>query len=238
MTDMQNTMILVSQVNHLLIEGEPGNISIDTFNGYSGYKPQAIIDAMNEVFGIGAWGFEEISSDVEPGDKGALAVARVTVWLAGIDFKPSAWGQSNVTRGASGDARKGAATDALKKALSYFSIGNRAYQGLLDQNKPAPREARTSDASANQANRRPTQTTQAAVARSGESYHVEVTEGARPINATQLTALQKAYQRLGRSVPADVRSWDYVKAKSVYEDIVKQLTEIEEKRANNRSQVS
>lgn len=136
---MSDLMSKVDAVNALLAQGEPGNISVDSYMGYMGYKPQAIIDAMNEVFGIGSWGFEELSSDVENGEKGALAVARVRAWLAGIDFKPSAWGQSNVTRGAVGDARKGAATDALKKALSYFSIGNRAYHGLLDQHKPAQR---------------------------------------------------------------------------------------------------
>ena len=30
-----------------------------------------------------------------------------------------------------GDCKKSAQTDALKKALSYFSIGNKAYHGLL-----------------------------------------------------------------------------------------------------------
>ncbi len=40
-----------------------------------------------------------------------------------------------MTRGAVGDARKGAQTDALKKGLSYFGIGNRAYHGLLENPK-------------------------------------------------------------------------------------------------------
>jgi recombination DNA repair RAD52 pathway protein len=62
-----------------------------------------------------------------------LAVAQVKVWLAGIDFHPCAWGQSRVTKGDIGDAKKGAQTDAIKKALSYFSIGNRAYYGLLQK---------------------------------------------------------------------------------------------------------
>ena len=111
----------VEQVNALLFQGEPANISIDEHSGYTGYKPQAVVDAMNEVL-FGAWGFEEVSSEIEPGDKGSLAVAQVRVWLKDIEFRPVAWGQNRVTRGDIGDARKGAQTDAIKKALSYFSI--------------------------------------------------------------------------------------------------------------------
>lgn len=122
----------VEAVNKLLLAGEPGNITTDEHAGYTGYKPQAIIDAMNEVF-FGEWGFSEVGSEIMPGDKGGLAVAQVQVWLAGIEFKPTSWGQNRVTRGDVGDARKGAQTDAIKKALSYFSIGNRAYQGLLEK---------------------------------------------------------------------------------------------------------
>ena len=125
----------VKEVNRLLEAGEPGNISTDEHSGYTGYKPQHIIDAMNDVFGVGVWGFEEVSSEIVPtGDKGAsLAVAQVKVWLKDVPSAPVGWGQNRVTRGDIGDARKGAQTDAIKKALSYFSIGNRAYQGLLKE---------------------------------------------------------------------------------------------------------
>ncbi len=122
-------------VNALLEAGEPGNISVDEYAGYVGYKPQAIIDAMNEVF-WGQWGFEEVSNEIAGDDK--LVVAQVRVFLKDVDFQPSGWGQSRITKGDLGDARKGAQTDAIKKALSYFSIGNKAYQGLLDNpKKPA-----------------------------------------------------------------------------------------------------
>src|SRR5258708_18609686 len=125
----------VKEVNRLLLAGEPQNISTDEHSGYTGYKPQHIIDAMNDVFGVGVWGFEEVSSEIVPtGDKGAsLAVAQVKVWLKDVPSQPVGWGQNRVTRGDIGDARKGAQTDAIKKALSYFSIGNRAYQGLLKE---------------------------------------------------------------------------------------------------------
>jgi len=125
----------IKAVNKILEEGEPGNISVDSYSGYSGYKPQFIVDAMNAVFGIGGWGFEEISSEIVTNqtEKGtaSLAIAQVKVWLKGIEFQPTGWGQGRVTKGDVGDSKKASATDALKKALSYFSIANRAYHGFL-----------------------------------------------------------------------------------------------------------
>jgi hypothetical protein len=126
----------VTEVNAMLKKGEPHNISTDDFTGWTGYKPQFIWDALNAVCGFGNWGFEEISSEVITTQNGndkptMLAIAQVKVWLKDVDFQPMAWGQANVTRGAIGDAKKGAVTDAIKKSLSYFSIGNRAFYGLL-----------------------------------------------------------------------------------------------------------
>jgi len=125
----------IKAVNKVLHDGEPGNISYDSYSGYTGYKPQYLIDAMNAVFRIGQWGFEEIASEIvshqtEKGNS-SLAIAQVKVWIKTIDFMPVGYGQSRVTKGDQGDAKKGAQTDAIKKALSYFSIGNRAYHGLL-----------------------------------------------------------------------------------------------------------
>lgn len=134
-TNRPNVNGKVRRVNEVLKKGEPRNISVDNFSNMTGYVPQFIIDAMNAVFGIGGWGFEEISStlvDRNPKtDKPSLAIAQVRVWLEGVAAKPVAYGQSRVTRGDFGDARKGAQTDAIKKALSYFSVGNRAYYGKL-----------------------------------------------------------------------------------------------------------
>jgi recombination DNA repair RAD52 pathway protein len=125
----------IKAANAILREGEPRNISVDNYSHFTGYKPQFIVDAMNCVFGIGGWGFEELSAEVAnfQTEKGtaSLAIAQVKVWLKDIASKPVGWGQSRVTKGDIGDAKKGAQTDALKKALSYFSVGNRAYHGLL-----------------------------------------------------------------------------------------------------------
>ncbi|HYU73438.1 MAG TPA: Rad52/Rad22 family DNA repair protein [Ktedonobacteraceae bacterium] len=125
----------IKAVNKLLLDAEPGDVSIDSYGGYAGYKPQFIVDAMNAVFGIGGWGFDELSEEIvtTQTEKGTstLAVAQVRVWIRDIVSLPVGWGQARVTKGDVGDAKKGAQTDALKKALSYFSIGNRAYHGLL-----------------------------------------------------------------------------------------------------------
>ena len=104
----------IALANKILLEGEPGNISYDSYGGYTGYKPQYVIAAMNEAFGVGEWGFEEVSMSVTE----TLAIAQVKVWLKGIESKPTAWGQSRITKGDEGDARKGAQTDAIKKGLS------------------------------------------------------------------------------------------------------------------------
>lgn len=139
----------IKEVNSVLLKGEPGNISADNYSGMTGYKPQYIIDAMNAVFGIGEWGFTEVSNvlyRMQPTDLDVLAIAQTEVWIKGIDFKPKAYGQARITRGDVGDAQKGAQTDAIKKALSYFSIGNRAFHGLLGNGKttkPEPEIAPT-----------------------------------------------------------------------------------------------
>jgi recombination DNA repair RAD52 pathway protein len=126
----------IKAVNKILQDGEPGNISVDSYSNRTGYKPQYLIDVMNAVFKIGQWGFEEVGAELvtnqtDKGTSATIAIAQVKVWIKDIAFMPVGWGQSRVTKGDIGDAKKGAQTDAIKKALSYFSIGNRAYHGLL-----------------------------------------------------------------------------------------------------------
>jgi Rad52/22 family double-strand break repair protein len=121
----------VQQVNEMLLRGEPHNISEDDATHYTGYKTQWIVDAMNAVFGFDGWGFSEVCSDIHYLTEKPIALSQVKVWLKGVEFQPIAHGQGKCTRGDLGDALKSAQTDALKKALSYFSIGNRAYKGQL-----------------------------------------------------------------------------------------------------------
>lgn len=131
----KNYTKLITEVNAHLAKGEPGNISVDSYTKYTGYQPQYIIDALNHVICIDGWGFEELSNELVDKDeegKPKMAVASVKVWLFNKDITRYAYGQSRVTRGDYGDAKKGAQTDALKKALSYFSVGARAYRGELE----------------------------------------------------------------------------------------------------------
>lgn len=127
----------IKAVNQMLKDSEPTSVSVDSYSGYSGYKPQYVIDCLNKEVGIDGWGFEEIKTATlkDKSNLPYLALAQVKVWLKDVRFQPVAWGQSRITRDDIGDAKKGAQTDAIKKALSYFSIGNRAYHGLLGNGK-------------------------------------------------------------------------------------------------------
>ena len=123
----------VKAVNALLKAGEPSNWSTD-HKGYAGYKPQSIIDAVNTEL-IGDWSVEVIDKDKYLSarkDKNGNAIQNVVVWvkvtLSGTSFTACA---SHPIIDDIGDAWKSAQTDATKKALSHFSIGNRAYHGLL-----------------------------------------------------------------------------------------------------------
>lgn len=202
---------LVKKVNDLLLAGEPGNISVDEHSGYTGYKPQAIIDAMNEVF-WGKWGFEEVSSEIVAGDKGGLAVAQVRVFLVDVPFQPVGWGQNRVTRGDIGDARKGAQTDAIKKALSYFSIGNRAYHGLLDaKSKPAQNGH------------------QAAPHKQEASQEVSIddfsTPEHQPATASQIASIRKGCRALGKPEPVTLLSLRYLEAESILKELAREYGE-------------
>ena len=124
----------IKKINEILKAGEEkGNFSND-HKGYAGYKPQSIIDAVNTEF-IGDWSVEVIDKDKyisAKKDKNGNIIQNVVVWvkvtLSGTSFTACA---SHPIIDDIGDAWKSAQTDATKKALSHFSIGNRAYHGLL-----------------------------------------------------------------------------------------------------------
>lgn len=128
----------IKRVNEILKNGEPHNIEVDTSRGFTltGYKPQYIIDAMNQVFDIALWKFEKISSSINKIDSDqrvAVAEYQVTIITDGIEVSRTAFGSHTVKKDRLGDALKSAQTDSIKKALSYFSIGNRAYHGKLSK---------------------------------------------------------------------------------------------------------
>ena len=104
-----------------------------------GYKPQCVIDVVNEVFGPEHWYYKLLDTELftlagrgQPG----LVVASVKLFIRtdsrgefinhGIQF-----GQSQIVNGNVGDAKKGAVTDGLGKSFASFSIGRAAYRGEL-----------------------------------------------------------------------------------------------------------
>ena len=121
----------VQRVNDFLKEYEPNNWGKD-HKSYSGYKPQWIIDAVNQEF-CGDWDMEVMHHEIikytfkEKEVEHALVKVRVT--LNGR-FMETFASHPNV-QGDIGDTFKSAQTDAMKKAFAHFSIGNRAYHGLL-----------------------------------------------------------------------------------------------------------
>lgn len=116
-----------------------------TRKGMSVIHPMAVIDVLNEAFGVGAWKFhtEHISCEKE--------VQKVAVWENGkksdktkdreiyisavkgtlivpkLDIHIEQFGGS--TNDDKGDALKGGATDALTKCASYLGVGATIYKG-------------------------------------------------------------------------------------------------------------
>lgn len=104
-----------------------------------GYKPQYIIDAVNDVFGSGNWKhivhFAEIREvTTKKGDIRQVSVAEVSVqFMEGTAVYETGrqYGGGNVVAGNIADALKSAVTDAIGKTLSLMSVGKKAYRGKL-----------------------------------------------------------------------------------------------------------
>jgi len=108
----------IGKVNADLKAGEPENIQHMKIGGkvFFGYKPYEIFDLMNRHFGS-KWGYE-------------YTEGAARVWLKDAEgdlLSREHFG--DYPEGGKGE--KGRCTDAIGKALSMFSVGIRAYQGLL-----------------------------------------------------------------------------------------------------------
>jgi hypothetical protein len=122
----------INKANEILLKGEPTNWSKD-HKGYAGYKPQAVIDAVNEAEIDYSLELLE-TSERNSGKKNkngqevvdVLTKVRITIGDRKVDAVAS-----HPILDDYGDAMKSAQTDAMKKAFAHFSIGNRAYHGLL-----------------------------------------------------------------------------------------------------------
>lgn len=126
----------VAEVNKILEGQGEAAISSDKSGAYSstGYTWQYIADAVNEVFD--GWRYDVLNINVTDKGKSTYAEAHLQLDII-FDGERVTRGQtvgssSNINQG---DAQKGAITDALKKSLSLFSIGNKAFRGELDPEK-------------------------------------------------------------------------------------------------------
>lgn len=95
-------------------------------------SPMAVIDRLNEVFGMGEWHFttEYISCDGTVTDKGktnymSAVKGRLEIPAYGIVLEQYG-GSTNEDKG---DALKGGGTDSLTKIASYLGIGAEIYKG-------------------------------------------------------------------------------------------------------------
>ncbi len=102
----------------------------------SSIKAIYVIERLNEVFGIGSW---ELKSEVID-NKTAMIVVRSTLTIEeyGIElesFGGNDNGGENSKNHDTGDAYKGAVTDALTKICSFLEIGIDVFKG---KSTPAP----------------------------------------------------------------------------------------------------
>lgn len=127
----------------------------ETRKGYDtdGYGYQWCMDLLNEVVGLGHWRIitreafseeGEYSSGRKAYETGFDVTVQIGNWtpagfevLAETPCTPG--GHVSATKS---DARKGALTNAIKKALAFFGIGSAAYRGELDDDNLPP-EGRT-----------------------------------------------------------------------------------------------
>lgn len=102
-------------------------------------NPMAVIDRLNEVFGMGAWDFKvkEIHHEKETNAKGNtswVTASHGTLIVKEYGVHIEQFGGSD--NADLGDAYKGSATDALTKCASYLGIGASIYKGQGNTEPP------------------------------------------------------------------------------------------------------
>jgi len=101
-----------------------------------GYKPQYLIDAVNQVLKEDGWGYKLITIQTTPLDNGrTTAIAQVEIYIKIGETLVCKGPQFGVSTNYPGDAEKGAITDGIGKGLSLWGIGSKAYRGLLRPTK-------------------------------------------------------------------------------------------------------
>lgn len=104
-----------------------------TKTGMSAIHPMAVIDRLNEVFGVGGWHWETEYIQCNPwtqktknGER-AMYMSAVKGRLTIGDIIIEQFGGSS--NDDMGDALKGGSTDALTKCASYLGVGASIYKG-------------------------------------------------------------------------------------------------------------
>ncbi len=128
-----------------------------TKRGYdtTGIKAQYIVDRLNEILGLHGWRTEacfEITESKTAKDRPMFdVVCDLTLLVGGIDDKGEFlhWAIREATGGHSSiskaDAKKGAYSNALKKAAALLGCGAEAYRGTIDDdNVPSSDDAHES----------------------------------------------------------------------------------------------
>jgi hypothetical protein len=120
-----------------------------TGRGYSttGIKYQFVVNRLNDVVGVGGWRAHRtvnVKEVTTPKGRTAYeAICDITLelgeWVDGdfVVFAESL-ADGGHTAMSESDARKGAYTNALKKAAAMFGCGRQAYEGTLDDDNVPP----------------------------------------------------------------------------------------------------
>lgn len=121
-----------------------------------GFKPQYIIERLNDTFGHDGWDFEVLQLDIK--ENCAYCWGRLTVYsvrqdenninshiMRGMLTKKEQVGSCELSDKITyGDALKGSVTNCIEKCASLFDIGHEAYKGLLSSvGSSSPTKAKT-----------------------------------------------------------------------------------------------
>lgn len=118
-----------------------------TKKGMTVIHPMAVIDRLNEVFGVGVWQFTteylQCNREIQKtknGDRDIyMSAVKGTLIVPKYDIHIEQYGGS--TNDDMGDALKGGATDSLTKCASYLGIGASIYKGKGNVNEGEEEEA-------------------------------------------------------------------------------------------------
>lgn len=92
-------------------------------------SPIYVVERLNQVFGVGKWEFrtEPVSEVDSTGNQARMCVVKGIMDIPEYGIHLEQYGGNNNQD--TGDAYKGAATDALTKIASYLGIGFDVYKG-------------------------------------------------------------------------------------------------------------